>query len=213
MTHTVTEDPVYLWCRRGGSLAPARCCWAESGNRATPAPWWRRRAAASRSHTAWTPRSMWDSAPASRRSNFLTRPRRSSGNCSKNADGIVPVSGVVYVSVSQLVVDIEKISIEMLSIYFAGHTTQFKIIHLLDMTDSGLALLFLWNKFVPRLHNKAPRLPPVENHCIRTNQTPALVPVVSQQRLPVWAWALPDGDDLSLSPLDVPAAVDSRWVV
>lgn len=79
----------YLWCRRGGSLAPVHCCWVESGNRATPAPWWRKRAAASQSHTAWTPRSMWGSARASPRSNFLTPPRRSSGNCHKIVDDIL----------------------------------------------------------------------------------------------------------------------------
>lgn len=88
----------YLWCRKGESLAPVRCCWVESGNRATPAPWWRKREAASRSHTAWTPRSMWGSARASRRSNFQTPPRRSSGNCSNIAEDITTnpsVSGLM----------------------------------------------------------------------------------------------------------------------
>lgn len=75
-------EPAYLWCRRGESPVPAPSCWAESGNRATHALWWRRRAEGAQSRTAWTPRSRWESARASLLNSFPTRPRRSSGNYS-----------------------------------------------------------------------------------------------------------------------------------
>ena len=70
----------HLGCKRDGSPELAQSRWPESGSRATHAPWWKWRVEVAWSRTAWIPRATWESAGASLRSNFQTRPSQSYGN-------------------------------------------------------------------------------------------------------------------------------------